>query len=316
MGVMVYYLMALFGFGTTTLSQHLQGIQWIFPFPSLDFLEGLPHILPYLPLAIPFALVVLIGGIDVTESAAASGDEYGTRGILLTDGLSTLLGGLCGGVVQTTPYIGHPAYKEMGGGAGYTLFTALFIGLGGILGYLGLIVDLLPEAAVAPILVFIGLEITAQAFYVTPRQHYKAVALAFLPIIADLVLIQLNGLLNHLGKSPGDLHGEVETTYHTIVLLANGFIISSLLWGASLSLIIDHRLRRAALFLGIGALLTLFGVIHSPFGDGRLFLPWHGESRSPYLLSIAYGLMASFLVLMAWLQGRRARTGSVSEGRS
>ena len=34
---------------------------------------------PYLPLAMPFALATVIGGIDNTESAAAAGDEYRTR---------------------------------------------------------------------------------------------------------------------------------------------------------------------------------------------------------------------------------------------
>ena len=48
------------------------------------------------------------GRANVTESAAAGGDEYNTRDIVLTDGLSTLIGGLCGGVVQTTPFLSSP----------------------------------------------------------------------------------------------------------------------------------------------------------------------------------------------------------------
>ena len=43
----------------------------------------------------------------------------------------------CGGVIQTTPYIGHPAYKSMGGRAAYTLATALFVGGAGVIGYFG-----------------------------------------------------------------------------------------------------------------------------------------------------------------------------------
>ena len=42
--------------------------------------------------------------------------------------------GFCGGVVQNTPYIGHPAYKAMGARAGYTLATGLVIGGGAALG--------------------------------------------------------------------------------------------------------------------------------------------------------------------------------------
>ncbi len=300
LGVLFSYMTRLFGGGLPfpDLSQRLQEVAFSIPFPSFAFLEGLSYTPAYLPLAIPFAIVVIIGGIDVTESAAAAGDEYNTRSILLTSGFSTLLVGLCGGVVQTTPYIGHPAYKEMGGRAGYTLGTALFIGLGGIFGYLGLMADLLPEAALSPILIFIGLEITAQTFSATPKKHYRAIAFSFLPVVAALLLIELNGLLVNLGKSPSDLSGEMAHTFHMIVLIGNGFVISSLLWGAALALIIDQRLRRAASFLGISACLTLFGIIHSPFPDGRLFFPWDIDSNTPYLLGTAYAMMCLFLLIM------------------
>src|SRR4029450_2783540 len=81
---------------------------------------GLHDTLPYLSIALPFALVTIIGGIDNTESSLAAGDEYRTRDVLLTEALATVLAGLCGGVSQNTPYIGHPAYKAMGARAGYT----------------------------------------------------------------------------------------------------------------------------------------------------------------------------------------------------
>src|SRR5207247_9625141 len=127
--------------------------------------DACPPTLPYRAIGLRFALVAIVGGIDNTESAIAAGGEYRTRDILLTEALATVLAGACGGVVQNTPYIGHPAYKAMGARAGYTLATALVIGLGAMVGILSLLVTVLPEAAVAPILVFIGLEITAQAFH-------------------------------------------------------------------------------------------------------------------------------------------------------
>jgi len=298
LGILLSHLLGLFGLEhEAALHETAAGA---LPLPTLAFLEGLPYVLTYLPIALPFAIIVIIGGIDVTESAAAAGDEYDTRSILLTSGLSTVASGLCGGVVQTTPYIGHPAYKEMGGGAGYTLATALFIGLAGIFGFLGNVVDLLPEAAVAPILVFIGLEITAQAFAATPKEHYKAVAFAFLPVIAAVVLIQMNGLLGNLGKSSSDLQGETALTYQAMLFLSNGFIVSSLLWGGALAEIIDRRLLRAALFFGAAGALALFGVIHSPFDDGRLFFPWGIETIYPFRIAAAYGLMALFLLVMAF----------------
>ena len=97
-----------------------------------------------------------------------AGDDYNTREILLTEAVATILAGACGGVAQTTPYIGHSAYKAMGARAAYTIFTGLAVGLGGMFGLVGFLVKLIPHAAVAPILVFIGFEITTLAFRLTP----------------------------------------------------------------------------------------------------------------------------------------------------
>ena len=68
----------------------------------------------------PFALLTVVGGINVTESARVAGDDFNTRNILLTEAVATLVAGVCGGVAQSTPYIGQPAYKGMGARAGYT----------------------------------------------------------------------------------------------------------------------------------------------------------------------------------------------------
>src|SRR5206468_3529487 len=148
-----------------------------------------------LSVALPFALATVVGGIDCTESAAAAGDEYDTRAVLLTEGLASVVAGLCGGVIQTTPYIGQPAYKTMGGRAAYTLATAIFVGLAGLFGWFAHLFEWLPEAAMFPILVFVGLEITAQSFRATPTHHYPAVALAVVPALAYLATIPLDIVL-------------------------------------------------------------------------------------------------------------------------
>src|SRR5437899_4006732 len=144
-----------------------------------------------LPVFLPFALATIVGGIDCTESAAAAGDEYDTRTILLTEGVASVLAGICGGVIQNTPYIGHPAYKVMGGRAAYTLATALFVGAVGYFGLFTQLFDWLPRPAMFPILVFVGLEITAQSFHATPKPHYAAVAIAMLPALAYLGVVVL-----------------------------------------------------------------------------------------------------------------------------
>jgi AGZA family xanthine/uracil permease-like MFS transporter len=265
------------------------------PWPTLAWLDALDVALPYLAVALPFALVTIIGGIDNTESAAAAGDEYRARDVLLTEAIATIVAGLCGGVVQNTPYIGHPAYKAMGARAGYTLATGVVIGVGAAVGVLSILVMLLPEAAVAPILVFIGLEITAQAFLASPARHGPAVALTFVPVAAAVVLIQVGGVLAGIGKSPADLRGDAAVTYRTLLVLGNGFILTAVLWGWTLVAMIDRRFLVAAAVLAVASLATLFGLVHSPLPGGALFWPWaDGAPRALALpLAGAYGVLVA-----------------------
>ena len=88
------------------------------PLPTLGFLDGLGEVVGYLPIALPLGLLTVVGGINVTESARVAGDDYRTRDVLLAEAVATLAAGLTGGVAQSTPYIGHPAYKKMGGAGG------------------------------------------------------------------------------------------------------------------------------------------------------------------------------------------------------
>jgi adenine/guanine/hypoxanthine permease len=268
------------------------------PVPTLSWLGAFDATLSYLPLAVPFALATVVGGIDNTESAIVAGDGYRTRDILLTEALATMAAGCCGGVIQNTPYIGHPAYKAMGARAGYTLATGLVIGVGAAVGIVSLLVALLPDAAVAPILVFVGLQITAQAFLASPARHAPAVAVSFIPAVAALVLIEGNQLLASAGRSAADLAGEGRVAWAALLVLGNGFIVTALLWGSALVAIIEQRLRVAGAVLAVAALATLFGVIHSPLSDGAVFWPWAMAGATPARVAAGYGVAAAVLLLL------------------
>jgi AGZA family xanthine/uracil permease-like MFS transporter len=307
-GTLLFWLRAALG-GGPVHPVSVAGLRPALPWPTLLWWEALPSVAAALPLALPFALATVVGGIDNTESAAAAGDEYRTRDILLTEAGATILAGLCGGVIQNTPYIGHPAYKAMGARAGYTLATGLVIGLGAATGAVGLLVALLPEAAVAPVLVFVGLEITAQAFLASPRRHAAAVASAFLPAVAALVLIQAQGLLAGVGKTPADVAGEGRAALEAATLLGNGFVLTALVWAAAVAWIIDQRLGLAAAVLGGASLATLVGLIHSPAPGGAMFLPWTAPSDVPIRLAGAYGVASAVLLALAPLARGRPAEG-------
>ncbi|HEV8639997.1 MAG TPA: MFS transporter [Methylomirabilota bacterium] len=300
-GTGIFWLRAALGGPGPEHALPTTALRLAIPWPTLAWLDALPQMLPYLSIALPFALVTVIGGIDNTESAAAAGDEYRTRDILLTEALATIAAGVCGGVIQNTPYIGHPAYKAMGARGGYTLATGLVIGVGAALGALGFIVPLLPEAAVAPILIFIGLEITAQAFLASPDRHGAAVALTFLPVAAAVVLIQSASLIGALGKTPVDLSGEAGATWQALLVLGNGFILTALVWGWALVSILDRRHAMAALLFAAASLATICGVIHSPLPSGAVFWPWAAPAPVTGQVAGAYGVAAA----LSWLAAAR-----------
>lgn len=275
--------------------------QWRFalPWPNLGFLDGLPLTVPYLPLLLPFGLLMVVGGINVNESARAAGDDYPTRDILLTEAFSTLIGGFCGGVAQTTPYIGQPAYKAMGARSAYTLATGLFIGLGGVFGYVSNLVELLPLAILAPILVFVAISITTQAFEATPQRYAAAVVFSFFPPIARLLAIKLGDPSVVAPDRFGTLmtqagHGLPELA--VLVALGNGFIITSMIWASFVVALIDARPCRAAAILLLGAALTAFGIIHSVEPSGGIYLPWTLSGRAG---EVAWQFTAAYAVLAA-----------------
>ena len=113
-GAAIYYALGAAGLLVHPISLPAANFPIALPTPTLGFVQGLPIVLrEYVPLALPFAILTVIGGIDVTESARVAGDAYETRDVLLVEAIATLVAGLFGGVSQTTPYIGHPAYKAI-----------------------------------------------------------------------------------------------------------------------------------------------------------------------------------------------------------
>ncbi len=264
---------------------------------SIDFIKTLPHSIQYLSIAIPFGILTIIGGINNTESARLAGDEYRARDILLTEAFSSLIAAFFGGVAQTTPYIGHPAYKKMGATWWYTLLTGILIGVCSVVGLLSLFVSLIPRAVIAPIFIFIGFEIMRQAYNDSPPAHSPAVSLSILPVVAALVLIILNQFTGTLGATPDKFPVRLQVMHQTLTMLSNGFIITGLLWGSMLAFLIDHRARLAALCAAVCGLLTLFGIIHSVFPTGELYLPWHIKNNAHYVVAIAYFALSCILLL-------------------
>jgi AGZA family xanthine/uracil permease-like MFS transporter len=187
-----------------------------------------------------------------------------------------------------------------------------------------------------PILVFVGLEIMAQSFHATPPKHYPGLAIAVLPALACLVVLLIKGLLGpgyagltveihlpgtevHFPPSP-----EAAVMVQTLRCLANGFLISSLLWAAALAMILDGRLRAAAAYFGVAGICAFFGIVHSPLPDEKVWLPWQvmaevppalreaASFQTPYHWTAAYALMALLLLGLSLVPAPAEKPGPVA----
>lgn len=267
-GVGVYIPVPLFG-------DLLSGLSALFERPEL------------LMIIIPTGIYNFIETMNNVESAEAAGDKYNVSTCQLFDGIATIVGSIFGNPFPTTVYIGHPAYKRLGAKAGYTLGVGIVFFLGSIFGFISFLHNLIPTAAVAPMLVFVGLVITSQAFSATPAKHGMAVAVAFIPHISNLISSQLNGLLNSVNNvfttanaafTPQLIENMLNTQgihYLGQNALAQGSIVIGLLWGAIVANVIDKNLMKAGYFTLAAGILTVFGIIHNKslgiFLDSNLF---------------------------------------------
>src|SRR5438067_4701123 len=135
------------------------------PTLSVDhLLNGLANLGPLLVTAIPLGIYNFTEGMNNVESAAAAGDNYDLRHILLADGIGAVVGSFLGSPFPPAVYIGHPGWKAVGGRIGYSLATGVVIAGICLFGLVGFFLAVIPRAALFPILLFIGLVIGSQAF--------------------------------------------------------------------------------------------------------------------------------------------------------
>src|SRR4029079_7848328 len=103
---------------------------------------------PLLATAIPLGVYNFTEGMTNVESAAAAGDHYNLRSVLLGDGLGALIGSALGSPFPPAVYVGHPGWKAAGGRSGYSMATGIVIALLCFFGLFGLLRAAVPLAAI------------------------------------------------------------------------------------------------------------------------------------------------------------------------
>jgi AGZA family xanthine/uracil permease-like MFS transporter len=254
---------------------------------------GLSHVGPLLATAIPLGVYNFTEGMSNVESAAAAGDSYNLRSVLLADGIGAVVGAALGSPFPPAVYIGHPGWKKAGGRSGYSMATGVVIALLCFLGMFALLGAVFPLPAIVPILLYIGLLIGAQAFQFTPRAQAAAVIAALIPNIASWASGQIDNALAAAGTSAAQV-GEAGmeangVVYQGLVTLGDGAILVGLLLGAIVAFIIDKRFIPAATTALVASALSFVGLIHAAK------VAWNADWRVALgylLIAVVCGLFA------------------------
>ncbi|WP_128380018.1 regulator [Streptomyces cavernae] len=253
----------------SAVSAAVDDITFALPGLHLDTLfSGLSDVAPLLATAIPLGVYNFTEGMTNVESAAAAGDSYNLRSILLADGAGAVVGAALGSPFPPAVYVGHPGWKAAGGRTGYSFATGAVIALMCFVGMFGLLGAIFPVAAIVPILLYIGLLIGAQAFQFSPKAHAAAVVAALIPNLASWAVSQVDNALAAAGTSAakvGDAGLESSgVVYHGLMVLGQGAILAGLILGAFVAFVIDKRFVSAGVVALAGAALSFVGLIHAP----------------------------------------------------
>ncbi len=254
-----------------------------------DMIVGIKHLFanPNLFLVlVPVQIYNFIETMNNVESAEAKGDKYPVGTCMAFDGLGTMLSAVFGSPFPTTVYIGHPGYKRIHARAGYTLGVGIVLVVASVFGLLQFLGGLVPLAATAPILVYIAMTLISESAAAVPRTHLMAIAVAMMPHVSELLIVKWNGMLQALRDLPIEgIPSSVNDPAFVDQLgnqgirllgqesLAQGSIITGMIWGAIAALIIDGKFKNAGYFCLAASAMSSVGILHSPSLTAPQFTP-------------------------------------------
>lgn len=258
------------------------------------------YLINFLPVIIPMGLFNLLGSLQNLESAEAAGDVYPVKSSLAMNGLGTMAAACFGSVFPTTIYIGHPGWKKMGAGAGYSVANGVVITLLCLLGLVGFVSALVPVAAGAAILLWIGITIAAQAFEATPTAHAPAVVIGFFPALAAWGLLLLESALRAAGtniEAVGLQTLSLQLPIAGLISLERGFIFTSMILSAMTVCLIEKHYRTAAIWALVAAAISATGLMHGyQIANGAIVNAYGPSHTWPFVLGYV-GIAVVFLGL-------------------
>jgi len=247
-----------------------------------------PELIGFMAVILPMGLFNLIGSLQNLESAEAAGDVYPVKASLAANGIGTIAAACFGSCFPTTIYIGHPAWKSMGAGAGYSIANGIVITLLCCFGLVGFASALIPIEAGAAILLWIGIIIAAQAFRDTPHHHAPAVIIGLIPAIAAWGLLMLESGLRAAGTSIAAVGIDqlaMQFPITGMISLERGFIFTSMILAAMTASLLDGKFRIAANWAFAAGLFSAIGIIHGyRVTDTAIINAYGPETTWPFII--------------------------------
>ena len=327
LGTIVFYLFGELDLINGYARPAVSGLGFIMPMPSMGGVEALfGRSLNYMAIIVPFALLIAASTVNVCAGANVLGDKLKPDQLMRADAAATIIGALFGSVVQTTPYFGHATYKRMGARTAYVQGVIAVLAIGGIFGIISFLINVLPGAAIRPVLIVVACDIVRVTFMGVKAEFAPAVSFAMIPAILNYSHTKVSELFGHVGAGLGKMQAAASSSVeaaqivaveaqaflpdawlHSYALLgamSRGYILTGLLWAAVVAYVISGKHRYASATLMLSAVLALFGVIHSVLPTSSIYLPWAIETSDPYLATLPYHLAAGYalasLTIMAF----------------
>lgn len=274
-----------------------------------------PRAWQYLSVIIPMALFNVIGSLQNLESAEAAGDRYATRPSLLANGVGSIVAAMFGSPFNTTIYIGHPGWKALGARIGYSAANGVVVAALCFIGGVTAVMEIIPIQVTLGILLWIGIVMTAQAFQTVPKKHMLAVALGLVPCLASWALVTTERALRAGGSTLYEAQGNfLQQGVHLagMIALDRGFLLTSMIYAATLVFIIERRFHLAAAWMAGAGVLAAVGLLHAykltPAGvENTLGLVQRDGWWTPAapVFTITYFLGAALLLVLHFREKKR-----------
>lgn len=258
--------------------------------------QSFQDLAPFLGTIIPVAVTSAANTLMCWRTAVKNGDQFSLTETMVVDGLGTMVASAFGCPFGTSVYIGHTAYKNVGARNGYSVLNAFAMLTLTIFGLFGLVQAIIPIEAVAPIIMFVGLVISADAFETVPFRHIPAVVLGFMPSIVDWSRNQC---------SPGAVDGSNATCGNTapntagMAAMAFGSLLVAMVLSGMFAHICDRKYLQSALWALGGSALSLFGIIHAPAASIDFD---NGTPQSQWRFAVAYAMVGAILAIIYAVQ--------------